>query len=118
MAERRSGTGRVHSVIAARPVNAAANVTALPPRTTHTTRSRTVVRTGMQDLAPDDSGGGQLCGVDEDHVEHDPVASLHDTEAEAGDEVGTRDLYCMDTLGAEQRGVALDLMGAQEALLD
>jgi hypothetical protein len=118
MAERRSYTEAGAPRDRGSPMSAAANVSALPPRTTQTTRSRTVLRTGILDLAPDDSGGGQLCGVDEDHVEHDPVASLHDTEAEAGDEVGTRDLYCMDTLGAEQRGVALDPTGAQEALLD
>ena len=40
------------------------------------------------------------------HDHQDPVLFRHDTEGEAGDEVGLADLNCMDTLEAEQRSVA------------
>ncbi len=45
---------------------------------------------------------------DEFLASRDGVASLHDTEAEAGDECGLDDLYDMDRLEALQLGVALD----------
>lgn len=78
-----------------------------------------MVRTGMQDIGPDDSGGGRLYGDDSDSaVDQDPVRSLHDTEEEAGDEVGITDTYSVDTVEAEQMGVALDRAGGQEAELD
>ncbi len=76
-----------------------------------------MVRTGTQDIGPDDSGGGRLYG-DNNDVDQDPVRSLHDTEEEAGDEVGITDTYSVDKLEAEQMQVALDPTSAQEAELD
>lgn len=58
----------------------------------------------------DDSGEAGLYD-DLAHDHQDPVLSMHDTEEEAGDEAGLADLYRMDTLEAEQRGVALDATG-------
>jgi hypothetical protein len=77
-----------------------------------------VVRTGSHDIGPDDSGGGRLYGRDDGDEEQDPVASLRDTEEEAGDEVGIADTYRIDGAEAEQMGVALDRTGGQEAELD
>jgi hypothetical protein len=77
-----------------------------------------VVRTGSQDIGPDDSGGGRLYGDAGNDVDQDPVRSLHDTEEEAGDEVGITDTYSVDALEAEQMGVAPDRAGGQEAELD
>lgn len=78
-----------------------------------------MVRTGMQDIGPDDSGGGRLYGDDSDNdVDQDPVRSLHDTEEEAGDEVGITDTYSVDKVEAKQMRVALDPSGGQEAELD
>lgn len=75
-----------------------------------------MVQPGTQDIGPDDSGGGRLYG--DNKVEQDPVRSLHDTEEEAGDEVGITDTYSVDRKEAEQMRVALDAAGGQEAELD
>jgi hypothetical protein len=77
-----------------------------------------VVRTGTQDIGPDDSGGGRLYGDDNIDVDQDPVRSLHDTEEEAGDEAGITDTYSVDTVEAAQMRVALDPAGGQEAELN
>jgi hypothetical protein len=76
-----------------------------------------VVRTGVQNIRPDDSGGGRSYGDTDNHVEQDPVRSLHDTEDEAGDEVASTDLYSVDALEVDQMRVALDSAGGQEAEL-
>ena len=76
-----------------------------------------MVRTATQDISPDDSGGGRQYGDNID-VDQDPVRSLHDTEEEAGDEVGITDTYSVDTVEAKQMNVALDPTGAQEPELD
>lgn len=77
-----------------------------------------MVRTGMQDIGPDDSGGGRLYGDDGNDVDQDPVRSLHDTEEESGDEAGIIDTYSVDMVEAEQMNVAMDPVGGQEAALD
>ena len=78
-----------------------------------------MVRTGTQDIGPDESGGGWLYGDRSDSdVDQDPVRSLHDTEEEAGDEVGITDIYSVDTVEARQMHVALDPTSAREAELD
>lgn len=59
-----------------------------------------------------------MYGRDDGDEEQDPVASLRDTEEEAGDEVGIADTYSIDGVEAEQMGVALDRTGGQEAELD
>ncbi len=43
----------------------------------------------------------------------DPIASLHDTTEEAGDEAGVTDTYMIDLREAEELGVALDPTDAQ-----
>ena len=43
----------------------------------------------------------------------DPIASLHDTTEEAGDEAGVTDTYRIDLREAEELGVALDPSDAQ-----
>ncbi|MCU1591908.1 MAG: hypothetical protein JWP11_3164 [Frankiales bacterium] len=77
-----------------------------------------MVRTGSHDIGPDDSGGGRLYGPDGGDAEQDPVAALHDTEEESGDEIGLVDTYRIDGVEAAQMGVALDRAGGQEAELD
>lgn len=77
-----------------------------------------MVRIGMQDIGPDDSDGGRLYGDDDNELDQDPVRALHDTEEEAGDEVGITDTYSVDTLEAQQMRVALDPAGGQEAELN
>ncbi|MCU1692111.1 MAG: hypothetical protein JWM64_1202 [Frankiales bacterium] len=86
------------------------------------------MRTPMQDLRSDDSQEAWPEDADADAATYDddraadgacdPVRCMHDTEEGAGDETGLADLYLMDTLAAEQRGVALDPAGGQEAALD
>lgn len=51
-------------------------------------------------------------------VERDGVASLHDTEAEAGDEVGLRDRFTLDRKEAHELGVDLDPSDGLESELD
>jgi hypothetical protein len=74
-----------------------------------------VVRIGTQDIGPDDSGGGRLFEEEGTATEQDPVAALHDTEAEAGDEAELRDTYSIDGMEAAEMGVALDSAGGTEA---
>jgi hypothetical protein len=76
-----------------------------------------VVRIGTQDISPDDSGGGRLSGEGA-ATEQDPVAALHDTEAESGDEAEIHDTYTIDGMEAAEMGVALDSAGGTEADLD
>jgi hypothetical protein len=80
-------------------------------------RRHSMVRTGTRDIGPDDSGGGRLYGDGGNDVDQDPVRSLHDTEEEAGDEVGITDTYRVDAVEAEQMHVDLDPVGGQEAEL-
>lgn len=40
--------------------------------------------------------------------EQDPIACLHDTTEEAGDESSLADIYTMDLRSADELGVALD----------
>lgn len=72
----------------------------------------------MQDLGADDAEDtedGQLDPRDDSNdSDQDPVRSLHDTEEEAGDEVGITDTYSVDAVEAEQMHVALDPAGGQE----
>lgn len=77
-----------------------------------------MVRTGSQDLGPDDSGGGRLYGREVGEVDQDPIGSLHDTEEQAGEETGLLDTYSIDSVEATQMGVDLDRAGGQEAELD
>jgi hypothetical protein len=51
-------------------------------------------------------------------IDRDGVASLHDVEAESGDEEGLRDRFTIDQVEAKALGVALDPIGAPEAELD
>lgn len=51
-------------------------------------------------------------------VDRDGVASLHDIEAEAGDEAELRDRFVVDRRAARELGVALDPVGAEETRLD
>jgi hypothetical protein len=48
----------------------------------------------------------------------DPVAALHDTEAESGDEEGLQDLFDMDELEAAELGADLDPVAPIEPELD
>ncbi|MDX6199657.1 MAG: hypothetical protein QOJ79_2808 [Actinomycetota bacterium] len=77
-----------------------------------------MVRIGAQDIGADDSGGGRLFAQEGAATEQDPVAALHDTEAEAGDEAGIHDTYSIDGLEASEMGVDLDSAGGTEADLD
>jgi hypothetical protein len=74
-----------------------------------------VVRTPPQEIGPDENGGWYLPGGNADQ---DPVRSLHDTEEEAGEEVGVTDTYSLDTAEARQMHVDLDSTGGQEPELD
>lgn len=77
-----------------------------------------MVRTGRYDIGPDDSGGSQQYETDPGDLEQDPVASLHDTDEEAGDESGLTDAFTIDSREAKELGVALDPIGGQEPELD
>jgi hypothetical protein len=77
-----------------------------------------VVRIGTHDIGPDDSGGGRLLHGEGTATDQDPVAAMHDTEAEAGDEAEIHDTYTIDGLEAAEMGVALDSAGGTEADLD
>jgi hypothetical protein len=48
--------------------------------------------------------------------ERDGVASLHDVEAESGDEVGLRDGFLLDREEARELGVQLDPAGDEPQL--
>jgi hypothetical protein len=80
-------------------------------------------------------GSGTLCvmtkksvkqedqvSLDEDRAEsrrdHDPVASLRDTEAEAGDEDELTDRFDLDSTEARDLGVALDRTDGETPFLD
>lgn len=60
--------------------------------------------------------------LDEDRAraddERDGVASLHDTEAESGDEEGLRDQLSLDRKAAREIGVELGRTGGTEPELD
>ena len=77
-----------------------------------------MVRIGSQDVGADDSGGGRLLAEEGAAGEQDPVAAMHDTEAEAGDELGIHDTYTLDRVEASEMGVDLDSAGGTEADLD
>ena len=51
-------------------------------------------------------------------VDRDGVASLHDVEAEAGDEAELRDKFVVDRRAARELGVDLDPVGGEETRLD
>ena len=51
-------------------------------------------------------------------VDRDGVASMHDIEAEAGDEAELRDRFVVDHLSARQLGIELDSIGGEETRLD
>jgi hypothetical protein len=48
----------------------------------------------------------------------DPIAALHDVEAEAGDEEEVRDLFELDRAAARELGADLDLPEGGEPVLD
>lgn len=50
--------------------------------------------------------------------ERDGVATLHDTEAEAGDEAGIADLFDLDLAEARELGADLDRADRGESQLD
>ncbi|MDT7537476.1 MAG: hypothetical protein QOE84_2075 [Actinomycetota bacterium] len=77
-----------------------------------------MVRIGTQDIGADDSGGGRLFAAEGAAGEQDPVAAMHDTEAESGDEAGMHDTYTLDGVEALEMGVDLDSAGGAEADLD
>lgn len=66
----------------------------------------TVEESRMEGLA--DSGVIRKRWTDADAPDQDPIASMHDTTEEVGDEAGLRDTYLMDVQEAEELGVALD----------
>ena len=51
-------------------------------------------------------------------VDRDAVASLHDTEGEAGDQAELRDRFVVDHLEARQLGIELDSVDDDETRLD
>ena len=51
-------------------------------------------------------------------ADDDPVAAMHDTEAESGDEAGVQDTYDMDQREAAEAGVDLDPVAPTEPELD
>lgn len=64
--------------------------------------------TDMQDGGDDLDGSSPHHGTAGDPSDQDPVASLHDTTEESGDESGLADIYLMDLRSADALGVALD----------
>ncbi len=78
----------------------------------------TMARNGNYDIGPDDSGGGRLYESAPGDPEQDPVASLHDTDEETGDEIGLTDTFRLDVREAKELGVDLDPAGGQEPELD
>jgi hypothetical protein len=63
-----------------------------------------------------------MISLDEDRMEvqreRDGVLSLHDTEAESGDEDEVTDRFDLDSAEARDLGVALDRTGGETPLLD
>ena len=51
-------------------------------------------------------------------VDRDGVASMHDIEAEAGDEAELRDRFVVDRRAARELGIALDPVAGEESRLD
>jgi hypothetical protein len=60
----------------------------------------------------------RLDRVEDERDVNDGVASLHDIEAEAGDEAELADAYVIDRVEAESLGVALDHIADIEPILD
>ncbi|HEX3829218.1 MAG TPA: hypothetical protein VHV82_18300 [Sporichthyaceae bacterium] len=54
----------------------------------------------------------------DDGADGDPVAALHDTEAESGDEEGLQDLFDIDEREAAELGADLDPVAPIEPELD
>ncbi|MEP7035655.1 MAG: hypothetical protein ABI662_07510 [Dermatophilaceae bacterium] len=72
--------------------------------------------TKSDDIGSDDSG--RLYETATGEQEQDPVASLHDTDEEAGDEEGLVDTFRIDSRAAKEVGVELDSPDGQEPELD
>jgi hypothetical protein len=53
-----------------------------------------------------------------EELEQDAIASLHDTEAEAGDDGELGDVFAMDLREARALGVQLDPIASEEPRLD
>ena len=80
-----------------------------------------VTRSGMTPSGPDDAAEESLSDVEElrrAERERDGVASLHDSEAESGDEEGVEDSFDLDQAEARELGVALDPVDGPEPELD
>jgi hypothetical protein len=76
-----------------------------------------MVRTKSDDdIASDERG--QVYESEPGEQGQDPVASLHDTDEEAGDEEGLTDTFSIDLRAAKDLGVELDSPGGQEPELD
>lgn len=67
-----------------------------------------MLTTDLQDGGDDLDVHAPHHGTAGDPIVQDPVASLHDTTEEAGDESGLADIYLMDLRSANALGVALD----------
>ncbi|MGB8650769.1 MAG: hypothetical protein WCD35_08920 [Mycobacteriales bacterium] len=68
--------------------------------------------------APDDSGLPWIQVSDALDPEQDPVAFLHDTQEESGDEDAVHDSFTIDTREAHEVGVQLDQVDDGEPPLD
>ena len=82
---------------------------------------RRVTRSGMNPADPDDAAEESLSDVEElrrAERERDGVASLHDSEADSGDEEGVADDFDIDQAEASELGVALDPVDGPEPELD
>ena len=53
-----------------------------------------------------------------DVLDHDAVASLHDIEAESGDDGELTDVFALDIEEARALGIQLDPVAAEEPMLD
>ena len=65
-----------------------------------------------------DSSGDVSLDAQASDLERDGVASLHDTEAEAGDEAEVADLFDIDRTEARALGADLDRADRGESQLD
>lgn len=72
------------------------------------------------DRTPEDADPTRAAAFEHEHerAEMDGVASLHDVEAEEGDEAGLDDTLDMDEREAQELGVALDPVAPNEPSLD
>ena len=73
------------------------------------------------DLPEPDDAAESLSDVEETRraeLDRDGVASLHDTEAELGDEEGVEDSFDLDQAEAQELGVDLDRVDGPEPELD